>query len=144
MSNWGTCYSGSNNLHFDSPPLMSDQRAFTSYDPNNELNEVIIKEHQIKSNYDYRQFLIANGEKIIKNNQLSTCNMCGFCQYGPAFQSRNKEGKYLYKGSSDTYTPYGYEMSDLKAEYLERQSLQSRLDTPVLSQQELLHITRSN
>lgn len=143
MSNWGTCYSGSNNLHFDAPPLMSDRRAFTSYDPNNETNERIVKENNIKSNYEYRQFLIQNGEKIIKGNQTGACNMCGFCQYGTSYQSRNKEGKYMYKGSSDTHMPYGYELTDLKADYLERQALQSRMDASVVSQQELLFLTRA-
>ena len=29
---WATCYSGSNNIHHKSPPLMSDSRQFTNYD----------------------------------------------------------------------------------------------------------------
>ena len=30
---WGTCFSGSNNIHFDFPPIMSDGRNFSSWQP---------------------------------------------------------------------------------------------------------------
>ena len=79
---WGTCYSGSNNIYHDFPPLMNDERIFTSYDPNNEINERIMEQQNIKSNYDYRMFLTRNGNNIIKKNQYNSCNQCGFCQFG--------------------------------------------------------------
>ena len=46
---WGTCYSGSNNIHFDSPPLMSDGRNFASWQPGAKLNQQLRNENNIKS-----------------------------------------------------------------------------------------------
>ena len=36
---WGTCYSGSNNIHFDFPPIMSDGRNFSKWQPGAKINE---------------------------------------------------------------------------------------------------------
>ena len=38
---WGTCYSGSNNIHFDFPPIMKDGRNFASWQPGAVLSERI-------------------------------------------------------------------------------------------------------
>ena len=40
---WSTCYSGSNNIHKNMPPLMSDSRQFTNFDPNCEANNKLKK-----------------------------------------------------------------------------------------------------
>ena len=57
---WATCYSGSNNIHKDLPPLMSDSRQFMHFDPTCEANNRLKKSLHIQSNYDYRQYLIQN------------------------------------------------------------------------------------
>ena len=36
---WATCYSGSNNIHFNIPPSMSDGRLFTNFNPSYDANE---------------------------------------------------------------------------------------------------------
>jgi len=142
--NWGTCSSGSNNLYFDSPPLMSDERAFTSYDPMNVVNDDIRLKYDIKSNYDYRQFLINHGDKIIKQNQKEAVFSNGLSRFDTYDMDilRVNEGKYLHKDVHDTHRPYGYETSDLKETYLQRQQIQDRLNTPVLNQSELLFYLR--
>lgn len=138
-----SCYSGSNNIYFDSPPIMSDQRAFTSYDPMNLLNEGIKKEQNIRSNYDYRQYLTQHGDKIIKQNQEHACNACGTCEFGSVFEQRTSGGKYLYKGTTDTSRPFGHETSDLKATYISRQELESRhAPGGLMTQDELLTFLR--
>ena len=38
---WATCYSGSNNIHFNSPPIMSDGRNFATWVPACAVNETI-------------------------------------------------------------------------------------------------------
>ena len=30
---WGTCYSGSDNIHYDFPSIMNDGRLFTNWQP---------------------------------------------------------------------------------------------------------------
>ena len=40
---WGTCYTGSNNIHFDKPPQMSDGRNYSSWEPDATINDGIKK-----------------------------------------------------------------------------------------------------
>ena len=47
---WGTCYSGSNNIHFDSPPIMADGRNYASWQPGAVLNKEIKEKEGIKTN----------------------------------------------------------------------------------------------
>ena len=140
---WATCYAGSNNIHFDYPPLMSDGRNFADWNSACAINESVIKQNNIQTNYQYRQYLINNGTKVMKQNQSAACDQCGFCQYNST-HSNNHGGKYLYKSCSDSSQPYGYENSDLKNMYLSRQSLQSRLSAPLISQQGLMAYPRNN
>ena len=131
---WGTCYSGSNNIHYDYPPLMSDGRNYTIYDPACQKNETLLKQTGIKTNFDYRAYLQQNAGSIMAQNSKAACDKCGFCQYGSG-APMNPQGKYLYKSCSDKYQQYGYQNSDLKNLYVSREALQSRLTAPYLSQQ---------
>jgi len=135
---WGTCYGASNNIHFDSPPLMSDGRNFATWVPMCQVNDTIREDNNITSNYNYRQFLIKNADSIIKKNQINACDACCGCweQYRkiPYTDANN----YLYKSCSDKGQPYGYENSDLKNLYLSRQALQSKLVSPILTQEQYL------
>ena len=67
---WGTCYNGSNNIHPDFPPIMHDGRNYANWQPGSVINDTIKKEANIKSNWEYRRFLSANADSIIKINQL--------------------------------------------------------------------------
>lgn len=138
------CFSASNNMYHDYPPLMSDARSFTPYESNEKMNKKIKQKYDIKTNYDYRMFLTKNGNNIISKNQLNSCDQCGFCQYEKLneINSNQINNKYLYKGLTDNTKPYGYESSDLKSNYVDKQSLQSRLYTPLLSQDQLLGYLR--
>ena len=64
---WGTCTAGSNNIHFDFPPIMSDGRNFARWQPGAVINKEIRKENNIKTNSQYRQFLTENADSIIKS-----------------------------------------------------------------------------
>ena len=54
---WAQCYSGSNNIHFNFPPIMSDGRNFASWQPEAVINTRIQKQENIQSSWDYRQYL---------------------------------------------------------------------------------------
>lgn len=135
---WGTCYSGTNNIHFDFPPIMNDGRNYASWQPGAVINNEIRKEQGIKSNWQYRKYLIENADTIIKNNQLSACDQCCACpaRYGNGQTTSNTP--FLYKSCVDNSQPYGYENSDLKKEYLSKYQLQARMVTPVMSQAQLM------
>lgn len=136
--NWGTCYSGSNNIHFDFPPIMADGRYLASWQPGAKISEDLRIQNNIKTNFEYRRFLQNNADNIIKYNQLEACDQCCTCpaKYGKDKKQRNVP--YLYKSCAESTQPYGYETSDLKSLYLSEYQLQCRMYTPLLTQDQLL------
>jgi hypothetical protein len=144
---WGTCYAGSNNIHADFPPIMNDGRNYTNWQPGAVINERIREQANLKTNWNYRQYLSKNADAIIKYNQMSACGECcaNTVQYGTGATVSNNT-PYLYKSCLDETKKYGYENSDLKNLYLSDVTLQSRMITPVISQSDLLFngIPRAN
>lgn len=127
---WGTCYAGSNNIHFNFPPLMNDGRNFASWKSDANLNNEIKNNANIKSNTDYRQYLIKNADYIIKLNQKEACNQCGCCiSYNG---NRISNTPYLYNSCLSNDQPFGYENSDLKKLYLSREQLASIKTEPIV------------
>ena len=76
---WSTCYSGSNNIHFNVAPMMSDSRMFTMYNPACNSNTELRNNLNITNNYDYRQWLIKNGTTIRNKNFQSAKNENSEC-----------------------------------------------------------------
>tara|TARA_B100001250_G_C19787126_1_gene784718 strand:- start:1311 stop:1751 length:441 start_codon:yes stop_codon:yes gene_type:complete len=142
---WGTCYAGSNNIHFDFPPIMADGRNYASWMPGAAINEKIRNEAGIKTNWQYRQYMVDNADAIIKANQVEACNQCCSCpaMYGDGAE-RNNNTPYLYKNCVEKTQPHGYQNSDLKNLYLSKYQLQCRLNTPVLTQEQLLQARYPN
>lgn len=142
---WGTCYAGSNNIHPGFPPIMNDGRNYANWQPGAVINETLRQEANIKSNWQYREYLSKNADSIIKYNQMSAC---GECSAIPSHSSSpvSTNSPYLYTSILDQTKNYGYENSDLKNLYLSDVNLQSRMVTPVFSQAELLQkkIARAN
>lgn len=135
---WGTCYTGSNNIHFNFPPIMADGRNFASWQPGAVVNEKIRQESGIKSNWQYRKYLMENADQIIKYNQLGACDESsgGVVNYGG--EEKLNGSPFLYNSYLDNSQPFGYENSDLKNSYLSRQQLQERMVTPVITQEQLI------
>jgi len=85
-----TCNKTSNNKYFSCPARMDDGRAFTDYRPSSDVNNLIRMSNNLQGSYQYRQFLIHNGEKIMNiNNQYTQDKMgCDNCTAKPVpFQS---------------------------------------------------------
>ena len=76
------CYKTSNNKYFDCPPRMNDGRHFTDYTSNCYTNNLIRADNNIQNNFEYRQFLTNNAEKIMDMNRAYSCqkNCCGKCK----------------------------------------------------------------
>lgn len=146
---WGTCYSGSNNIHYDFPPIMSDGRNYANWLPGGAINEQVRKNASITSNWQYRRYLTENADTIIRRNQAAACDEC--CGTDATIVSPSTtttpnrqmfvqaQTPYLYKSFADTTQPkYGYETSDLKNMYTSKTQLQARMITPVITQDQLL------
>jgi hypothetical protein len=125
---WATCYSGSNNIHFDMPPIMADGRNFSSWQPDAVMNNTIKKQENIKSNWQYRSYLTNNANQIMKFNNLQACEDMGISNYNGSIDTQNNT-PYLFQSSFD---PPGNQ-SDLKSPYLTREQLQLRTISPFIS-----------
>jgi hypothetical protein len=135
---WGTCYSGSNNIHKDFPPIMSDGRNFAQWQPGTVISEKIKLQAGITSNWQYRKYMVDNAEQIIKNNQVAACDECCAIPAMNQMRQGQQNSPYLYQSCSDNTQPFGYESSDLKNLYISNFQLQSRMVTPVITQSQLL------
>ena len=137
---WGTCYSGSNNIHFDFPPIMADGRNYATYQPGSKISADIRHQAGITSNWQYRKYMIENADAIIKTNQLEACDQCCSCparlNVGPNKEEKNSP--FLYKSCVESTQPYGYENSDMKNMYVSKYQLECRRFTPVITQAQLL------
>ena len=135
---WGTCYNGSNNIHFNLPPLMSDGRNFSTLKAMRQENTEISETLNMKSNYDYRQYLIKNASQIMKKNQLSACDNCCHCE--TIVDNIPRHQKYFYRSCTDLNKPYGYQDSDLKNIYLTKEQLNNTMKAPIVTQEKLLQM----
>ena len=123
---WGTCYSGSNNIHFNFPPLMDDSRLFSNY-YSSVLNDSVFQNNKnIKNNSDYRKYLQVNADAIIQNNQYISCVECGTISNNRSQSLVTNQGPYIFKSILSRDQPYGYETSDLKNIYLSKQQLDAQ------------------
>jgi hypothetical protein len=123
---WGTCYSGSNNIHFNFPPLMEDSRLFSNY-YSSALNDSVFQNNKnIKNNSDYRKYLQVNADTIIKNNQYVSIIECGINRNYNSEPLVSNQTPYIFNSILSRDQPYGYEASDLKNIYLSKQQLDAQ------------------
>tara|TARA_B110001450_G_scaffold256350_2_gene286456 strand:- start:9201 stop:9641 length:441 start_codon:yes stop_codon:yes gene_type:complete len=134
---WGTCYQGSNNIHYNFPPIMNDGRNFSSYEPGTAIDNILKDKSNVKTNLDYRRYLQNNADSIIKNNQLNACDECSACPHidnsNPILNSNDNNQlnqPYIFNSILSNNQPYGYETSDLKNIYISRQQLEAKMHAP--------------
>lgn len=111
---------------------MEDGRLFTNYLTNANLENKISENNNLKSNEEYRKFLMNNASRIMEINKLNQHNQT--YNYRPnndpnhLFMKLRKENNipHLYDSINDTRHVYGYETNQVKENYLSRQQLNSR------------------
>ena len=131
---WATCYSGSNNINFDFPPIMSDGRNYASWQPDAVINQRIQKQENIKTNWTYREYLQKNGIQIMKYNTQESCYALGLDPHINTTKTPADNVPYKFKGTFDTNKPgFGYCNSDLKNPYLSSEQLNARLISPTIN-----------
>ena len=94
---WGTCYSGSNNIYFGFPPIMTDGRNYAQWQPGAVVNKTLREENGIKSNWQYRKYLQENADQVIEYDQRMACNECCGCPYYKSNQSANNPIYIMYR-----------------------------------------------
>jgi hypothetical protein len=126
---WATNYRTDNNVTNSFPGILTDGRLFTDYNADSKMNENLKRTNNIKTNSDYRRFLVQNTNTIMNynfNNMIlenRTPNPTGNV---PSYGS-----PYLFKGIDDNTIPYGYESSYPKMIYLSRQQLDDKKRRPI-------------
>ena len=131
MAGWATCFSGSNNTHFNFPPIMADGRNYATWQPEAVINKRIQTQEHIKTNWGYRQYMQHNGLKIMKYNNMEACYDLGLSPHVETGKTPSSNVPYTYKSSFDNSRPgYGYCNSDLKSPYLTREQLNARMIAP--------------
>ena len=128
---WATCYSGSNNIHFNFPPIMADGRNFAQWQPDAAVNNRIQQKEGITNNWNYRQYLQQNGLQIMNYNTTEACYELGLDPHVQTGKTPSDNVPYTFRSTFDTSRPgFGYCNSDLKNPYLSREQLNSRLIAP--------------
>lgn len=131
---WATCYSGSNNTHFNFPPIMADGRNYSSWQPEAVVNQRIQKQEGINNNWSYRQYLQHNGLKVIQYNNTEACYELGLDPHVQTGKTPSNNVPFKFKSTFDSTTPgFGYCNSDLKNPYLSTEQLNARLISPSIN-----------
>jgi len=135
-----------NNQYSNFPPMMSDGRSvMSSWQPESHMNKETKEQNNIKSNWEYRQYLTKNAENMMTKEFAESANDTGYnlkSSQQPNIQSNEVQGfsnyPYSFKSVLDETKPTGHVESDLKTTYLSREQLESRQISPVITQDELL------
>jgi hypothetical protein len=92
--------------------------------------------NNIQSNWQYRRFIQANANDILKQNQVESCNDTGYYMRDVNPPVYSNGGPKMYNSLHDI-SPTESE-SDLKQLYLSRERLESRKVAPEITQSELM------
>jgi hypothetical protein len=131
-----------NNQYPEFPPLMNDGRPIVaSYQPESAINNNIILENGIQSNWEYRQYLTKNALSVMNTNFRDACNDAGYhtkshdingtpyqLTGNPSMIREPMASPFVYNPDNLTGMPFGYSSSDLKDVYISREELSKQKD----------------
>jgi hypothetical protein len=142
-----------NNRYSGFPPLMCDGRCLVaSWQPEAEVNNEILKRNNIRSNWEYRQYLTNNAADIMRRNFVESANDVGYYERNSTEISKpnvapilatSLSRPFMYSSVLEPPVHLGNENTDLKTDYLTREQLNAQQFSPVVTQDELLRMTQS-
>lgn len=130
-----------NNVHPQLPPRMNDGRSLiAAHQPEAVLNDTILQNSKVTTNWEYRKYLTENSQQIARDNFREACNDVGYFErFTPDERGYNSDkhatpsNHLLYKDQATILN----ENSDLKNLYLSREELSSRYEPVTLTQDQL-------
>ena len=129
-----------NNKYDGFPARMSDGRGINaSWQPLAVMNNEILEKSGIKSNWEYRKHLTVNALEIMKSNYIEASTDVGYVKRYGDVEGSTYKAPYVYQSYTETTRPHGYENSDLKEMYLTREQLNSRIVSPIITQEQLFN-----
>ena len=122
-----------NNVYNGIPANMTDSRSLiASYQPETILNQNLIKQSGIQSNWEYRKYLTEHSQEIAETNFKESCNDCGYFErFLPS--ERGQKNEVLPMRSN---RPVSHN-SDLKQLYLSREELSNKYEPHTMTQDQL-------
>ena len=130
-NSWSKQFSGSNNTYYTMPPMMSDGRNYSSWQPESVLNDKIKQDAGINSNWKYRQYLQQNANNIMKFNMMETISNSGNNPYAVDNKTPSPNVPHLFTSTHDTSsTAFGLNNSDLKRDFMTKQKMSARMVSP--------------
>lgn len=106
------CNKTSDNKYFDCPAIMNDGRAFTDYRPSSTVDDMIRLGNNVRSNYEYRQFLINNASAIMNINNKYLDNKLGCHGHNP--QMMPFDQSCVYNNDYGVCSPHNFKGVGLK------------------------------
>ena len=122
----------SNNQYENFPPKMNDGRAvLASWQPGAVVNEKLLQENSIQSNWQYRRYLTDNSQSICKNLLHDAMNDVGYSirNENPDL-NRVFESPKVYKSVDEPISHTQAQFSDLQSIYLTREQLYEKMSVP--------------
>ena len=125
---------GSSNYNSSNNVIMGNNGNYASCQPEAAVNDQIRQKANITTNWDYRQFLIHNASQIMKYNNQEASAQLGVNPYIQTNTTASPNVPFTFSSIMDTQKPtYGYNNSDLKAPYMSKRQVQSRMIAPSIS-----------
>jgi hypothetical protein len=123
-----------NNQYKDFPPKMADGRSIQStWNSETQINDKLIKENNIMTNWEYRKYLTQNSKTIMQYNFVESCNDTGYIIPPKTIEKESKKEKlitpFTFDNLNDRSKPF--ENSDLKELYLTKEQLNARKMNPI-------------
>ena len=102
-----------NNVFPEFPPLMSDGRSIiATFQSETDTNAITMKSNGIKSNWQYRNYLVDNGASIMRENFKEACNDVGYFE---RFSPATTDGKEKIKSQQQRICELKVELTNLHA-----------------------------
>lgn len=138
----------SNNQFSTFPPLMNDGRAVvSSWYPDSRVSNQIVEENGIRTNWQYRKYMMQNAKELMERNYREAANDTGHLDSMARANESNftfmephriKYGTPILNSAPSSFM--GVEQSDLKQLYLSREELNRAKQPVVLTQAEMLQL----
>jgi hypothetical protein len=122
-----------NNYYTINPNEEFQTTANSLWQPDAQANQKILIDTGIKSNSQYRQYMMKNANQIMKYNTMESIYNSGNNPYTNTNNESLNKSPYLYTSVHNTSSPiYGFSNSDLKQDYITNEQMKSRMIAPTI------------
>jgi len=122
-----------NNYYTIEPNQEFQTTADSLWQPDAKMNQKILVDTGIKSNWQYRQYMMKNANQIMKYNTMESIYNSGNNPYINVNNKSVDNTPFIYTSNHDSSSPiYGFRNSDLKQDYITNEKMKSRMIAPTI------------